>query len=173
MCCSKPSTGSSEPLTHLHVALDAAVVDEGDTNLSGATAEITHGEQPGDALAVGIPLAGTGITVVEDGSHGRLVLAGDAPISTYVDVLHSLQLNTETQGLRNLTFTVTDTLGHQSDPAVVHANLISAGPGAGTDGNNILTGTSGNDASPAAAATTSCSACRATTCSTAASATTS
>ncbi len=135
----QPSTGSSAPLTNLHVALDAAVTDD-DPNLKGATAEITHGEQPGDALLVGIPLAGTGINLVEDGSHGRLVLAGDAPIATYVDVLHSIQLHTETQGLRDLTFTVTDDHGNQSDPAVVHANLTTAGAQAGDDHDNILIG---------------------------------
>ena len=43
-------------------------------------------------------LAGTGITLVEDGSHGELVLAGVAPISTYVDVLHSIQLTPRRRG---------------------------------------------------------------------------
>ncbi len=140
----QPSTGSSAPFTNLHIALDAAVTDD-DPNLAGLTAKITGGEQPGDALLVGLPLAGTGISVVEDGSNGDLVLAGSAPISTYVDVLRSLQLHTETQGLRDLTFTVTDEQGNQSDPAVVHANLVSVGPGAQTPGDDILTGTAGND----------------------------
>jgi Ca2+-binding RTX toxin-like protein len=140
----QPSTGSSAPFTNLHIALDAAVTDD-DPNLAGLTAKITGGEQSGDALLVGLPLAGTGISVVEDGSNGDLVLAGSAPISTYVDVLRSLQLHTETQGLRDLTFTVTDEQGNQSDPAVVHANLVSVGPGAQTPGDDILTGTSGND----------------------------
>ena len=143
----QPSTGSTAPLTHLGVALDAAVTDD-DANLKGATAEITHGQQPGDALLVG-SLAGTGITLVDDGSHGKLVLAGVAPISTYVDVLHSIQLNTKTEGLRDLTFTVTDDHGNQSNPAVVHANLTTAGALAGNDDDNILIGDHGgvvNDA---------------------------
>ena len=140
----QPSTGSSAPLTNLHIALDAAVTDD-DPNLSGATAAIIHGQQPGDELLVGIPLAGTGITVVEDAAHDQLVFSGDAPISTYVDVLHSLQLHTETQGLRDLAFTVTDAQGNQSDQAVVHANLVSVGPGAQTPGDDVLTGTGGND----------------------------
>ncbi len=142
----QPSTGSSAPLTNLHVALDAAVTDD-DPGLSGATARITGGEQPGDALLVGIPLTGTGITLVQDGSHGDLVLAGNAPISTYVNVLHSIQLHTETQGVRDLTFTVTDQHGNQSDPAVVHANLTTAGAQFGDQLDNILVGDPGvNDA---------------------------
>ena len=157
----QPSTGSTAPLTHLGVALDAAVTDD-DANLKGATAEITHGQQPGDALLVG-SLAGTGITLVDDGSHGKLVLAGVAPISTYVDVLHSIQLNTKAEGLRDLSFTVTDGHGNQSDPAVVHANLTTAGALAGNDNDNILIGDHGGGSttrSRAATATTSCSAWR-------------
>ncbi len=139
----QPETGNGQPNIDLHLALTPAVTDD-DLNLIGATAEITHGEQPGDALVAG-SLAGTGISLVEDGSHGRLVLAGDAPISTYLDVLRNIQLHTETQGLRDLTFTVTDEHGNQSQPAVVHANLITLGPGAETGGNDILIGTDGND----------------------------
>jgi Ca2+-binding RTX toxin-like protein len=142
----QPSTGSSAPETHLRVALDAAVTDD-DPGLTRAVAQIAHGQQPGDTLTVGVPLTGTGLTLVEDGSHGRLVLAGDAPISTYVDVLHSIQLNTQTEGLRELAFTVTDEHGNQSAPALVDANLTTAGAQFGNGSDNILIGeTNVNDA---------------------------
>jgi hypothetical protein len=139
----QPEAGNGQANVDLHLALNPTITDD-DVNLTGATADITHGAQPGDALSVG-SLAGTGINLVEDGSHGHLVLAGDAPISTYLDVLRSIQLNTGTQGLRDLTFTVTDEHGNQSAPVVLHADLITAGPGAETAGNDILIGTSGND----------------------------
>ncbi len=142
----QPSTGSGAPLVHLNLALTAAISDD-DPNLGGLTANVTGGEQPGDALLIDRSLAGTGITLVEDGSHGDLVLAGSAPIATYADVLRHIQLHADTEGARDITFTVTDDHGNQSDPAVVHANLTTAGAQFGDDGDNILVGDPGvNDA---------------------------
>jgi hypothetical protein len=113
----QPNTASSLDFVNLDVALDATVVDD-DPTLSGLSAEITGGAQPGDALRVGIPLDGTGIMLVEDGSSGRLVLAGDAPIATYVDVLRNIQLDATTPGVRDISFTVTDGRGAESAPAL-------------------------------------------------------
>jgi Ca2+-binding RTX toxin-like protein len=135
----QPNTGSSLDFVDLKVAVDATVVDD-DPSLSGASAEITAGAQPGDALHVGIPLDGTGIALVEDGSSGRLVLAGDAPIATYVDVLRSIQLDTDTQGVRDISVTVTDTRGAESEPGVVHVNLTTAAAEFGTPNDDILIG---------------------------------
>jgi Ca2+-binding RTX toxin-like protein len=85
--------------------------------------------------------------LVEDGSSGRLVLAGDAPIATYVDALRSIQLDATTQGVRAISFTVTDARGAESDPAVVQVNLTTVGAQFGTRGDDILIGEAGvNDA---------------------------
>jgi Ca2+-binding RTX toxin-like protein len=135
----QPNTASSLDFVNLDVALDATVVDD-DPTLSGLSAEITGGGQPGDALRVGIPLDGTGIMLVEDGSSGRLVLAGDAPIATYVDVLSSIQLDATTPGVRDISFTVTDGRGAESAPALVHVNLTTAAAEFGTPGDDILIG---------------------------------
>jgi Ca2+-binding RTX toxin-like protein len=85
--------------------------------------------------------------VIEDGSSGRLVLSGVAPIADYVDALSGIKLNAAVQGLREITFTVTDPGGAESDPAVVRVNLTTAGAEFGNQDDNILIGQIGvNDA---------------------------
>ena len=139
----EPSTGSSLDFVDLDVAVDAAVVDD-DANLSGAVAEITLGEQAGDALRVDLP-AGSAISVVEDGSSGRLVLAGEASLADYVAALRSIQLGAAAEGLREITFTVADARGAESLPAVVRVNLTTAGAQFGDENDNILIGEVGVD----------------------------
>jgi Ca2+-binding RTX toxin-like protein len=139
----EPSTGSSLDFVDLNVAVDAAIVDD-DLNLSGAVAEITSGEQAGDALLVDLP-PGSAINVVEDGSSGRLVLSGLAPIADYVDALSSIKLGAAAEGLREITFTVADPAGAESDPAVVRVNLTTAGAEFGDQDDNILLGQPGVD----------------------------
>jgi Ca2+-binding RTX toxin-like protein len=122
-------------------------VADDDPNLSGAVVRITSGQQAGDALLVGTPLDGSGITLVEDGLPGRLVLAGEAPVATYVDVLRSIELDAATEGLREITFRVTDARGAESEPATVTVNLTTAGADFGGPGDDILLGEPGvNDA---------------------------
>ena len=68
------------------------------------------------------------------------MLSGKAPIATYVEALRSIQLDAAVEGVRDITFTVADRHGGVSDPAVVHANLTTAGAQFGDDDDNILIG---------------------------------
>ena len=141
----EPSTGSSLEFVDLNIAVDATVADD-DANLSGAVAEITAGEQAGDRLLVDLP-PGSAITVVEDGASGRLVLAGIAPIADYVDALRSIQLGAAGEGVREITFSVADERGAESEPATVRVDLTTAGAEFGDADDNILLGEPGvNDA---------------------------
>jgi Ca2+-binding RTX toxin-like protein len=139
----EPSTGSSLDFVDLGVAVDAAITDD-DLNLRGAVAEITGGKQAGDALLLDLP-PGSAIRVVEDGSSGRLVLASEAPIADYVAALRATQLDAATEGLREITFRVTDARGAESDPGVVRVNLTTAGAEFGDQADNILIGEPGVD----------------------------
>jgi Ca2+-binding RTX toxin-like protein len=151
----EPGTRPSIDFVQLNLALDADISDADDTDLGGAAVQIASGFQLGDALALGVPLAGTGITLVEDGSNGSLVLDGDAPISTYVSLLRSLQLDPAGEGVRQLAFTVEDVRGQVSNPVIVRVNLTTAGAGAGDDeddnligqpgANDFIAGRGGND----------------------------
>ncbi|HEX5079790.1 MAG TPA: Ig-like domain-containing protein, partial [Geminicoccaceae bacterium] len=68
------------------VAPDIEITDTDSGNLSGATVAVISGD-PADNLVITQSLAGTGITALEDGSAGRIVLEGDAPIATYETIL--------------------------------------------------------------------------------------
>jgi Ca2+-binding RTX toxin-like protein len=124
----------------LNVALNPMITDD-DPNLAGATAEITRGALPGDALLAGA-LAGTGITVSSESTDTRLVLEGRAPIDSYLDALRNIQLSADEQGLRELTFRVEDQRGAVSDPVRVRVDLTTEGADFGDDDDNILTGLS-------------------------------
>jgi len=128
------------------VAPDLQIADPDGGNLSRAVVEIISGQSPVDALAITAPLAGTGITTVEDGSDGRVVLEGDAPISTYESVLRSIVLQAgDTLGVREISVQVEDPQGATSE-AVVSLDFSTADLVAGTNGDDpSLRGTSGSD----------------------------
>ena len=130
------------------VAPDLQIADPDGGNLSRAVVEIISGQSAVDVLAITAPLAGTGITAVEDGSDGRVVLEGDAPISTYETILRSIVLQAgETLGVREISLQVEDPQGATSDPAQVSLDFSDADLVIGSNGDDSsLQGTAGTDA---------------------------
>jgi Ca2+-binding RTX toxin-like protein len=128
------------------VAPDLEISDTDSGNLGGATVEIVAGN-PADTLVIGESLAGTGITAVEDGSAGRVVLEGDASVATYETILRSITLQAGgTAGERVVSVQVVDDQGAASDPAEVRFDFSVASQVVGTDGSDpSLEGTAGND----------------------------
>ena len=110
-------------------------------------------------------LAGTGITALEDGSAGRVVLEGDAPVATYETILRSITLQAGgTLGERVISVQVVDDEGAASDPAqisfdfsaatlgdrrrrlrAVPAGTVDTDPISGRGGDDQLFGLEGND----------------------------
>jgi Ca2+-binding RTX toxin-like protein len=141
-----PVVRSSLDFIDVGIALDATV-DDDDDMMAGAVATITGGMQAGDRLLLALALEGTGITLVEDGSTGRLELAGTAALETYVAALRSIQLAAEEEGVREIEFTITDARGATSAPVTVIADLTTAFSEIGTAGDDRLIGQSDiNDA---------------------------
>ena len=130
------------------VAPDLDIADPDGGTLSRAVVEIISGQSPVDALAITAPLAGTGITAVDDGSNGRVVLEGDAPINTYESILRSIVLQAgDTLGVREISIQVEDEQGAPSEPAVFSLDFSAADLVAGTNGDDpSLRGTSGTNA---------------------------
>jgi Bacterial Ig domain/RTX calcium-binding nonapeptide repeat (4 copies) len=131
-----------------NVAPDLEIADPDGGNLSRAVVEIISGQSAVDALAITAPLAGTGITAVEDGSDGRVVLEGDAPISTYESVLRSIVLRAgDTLGEREISVQVEDEQGTPSQAAVFSLDFSDVDLVIGGNGDDpSLRGTSGTDA---------------------------
>ena len=143
----EPSTVTSLDFLTFKVAADATIEDIDDANLAGATVEITDGFQPGDALVVGMPLDGTGVSLIADPSGRGLALVGEAPVARYQDILRSIELDPAAEGVREVTFEVADARGALSEPATVTVNLTPLGAQFGDDEDNILEGEFGvNDA---------------------------
>jgi Ca2+-binding RTX toxin-like protein len=108
---------------------------------------ISGGFQPNDALLVGLPLEGTGVTLIADPSGQSLQLVGAAPVATYQEILRSIELDPAGEGAREITFQVTDARGALSQPVTVTVNLTPQGAQFGDDTDNILQGEFGvNDA---------------------------
>ena len=143
----EPSTVTSLDFLTFKVAADATIEDIDDADLGGATVAITGGFQPDDALLVGMPLDGTGVRLIADPSGQSLELVGDAPVATYQDILRSIELDPAGEGVREITFQVTDARGAPSGPVTVTVNLTPQGAQFGDDDDNILEGEFGvNDA---------------------------
>jgi len=119
--------------------LDPVITDD-DDNLNGATAEITRGLE-GDALLVG-SLADTSITLSPDSTGTKLVFEGVAPIDTYLEVLRTIRLDADVEGLRELTFRIEDERGALSDPVRIRVDLSTQFAEFGGDGDDILIGQS-------------------------------
>ncbi|HEX5080324.1 MAG TPA: type I secretion C-terminal target domain-containing protein, partial [Geminicoccaceae bacterium] len=130
--------------------------DPDSSNLSGATVALAPGH-PEDHLVITESLAGTGLTALEDGSAGRIVLDGDAPIATYETILRSIVLQAGgTLGERVVSVQVVDDEGAASTPAqarfdfsaaslVVDNDMTPDSRLEGGDGTDLFSGRSGND----------------------------
>jgi Ca2+-binding RTX toxin-like protein len=150
------------------VTPDLDISDPEGGNLSGATVEIVSGQSGVDTLVIGESLAGTGVTALEDGSAGRVVLDGIAPVATYEAILRSISLQAGgTLGERVVSVQVVDEEGAASPPAQISFDFSDATlladdddtpdstlevvPSDGTDlisgrgGNDTLLGGAGND----------------------------
>jgi Ca2+-binding RTX toxin-like protein len=143
----EPSTLTSLDFLTFRVAADATIEDVDDANLAGATIAITEGFQPDDALLVGMPLDGTGVTLSADPSGRSLELVGEAPVATYQEILRSIELDPAGEGEREITFQVVDARGAASEPVTVAVDLTRQGAQFGDERDNILEGEFGvNDA---------------------------
>jgi Ca2+-binding RTX toxin-like protein len=127
------------------VVPELEISDTDSGNLSGATVEIVSGN-PADQLVIRESLAGTGVTALEDGSAGRVVLEGDAPIATYETILRSITLQAGgSLGERVVSVQLIDDEGAASDPAQVAFNFSGVGQVVGNGGANTLAGGDGTD----------------------------
>jgi hypothetical protein len=129
------------------VAPDLEISDADSANLSRATVEITSGNSGVDRLVITESLDGTGITALEDGSAGRVVLEGDASVAVYETILRSVTLQAGgTLGERVVSVQVFDDEGDPSAPAQVTFDFSAAGQAIGTaGGDDPLEGTAGSD----------------------------
>ena len=141
-----PATVSSLPFVNVDIAVDATIVDADDVNLTQAVVDIGTGEQVGDRLSVTTSLEGTGITLAEDGSAGRLVLEGTAPLETYQEILRGLELQFgDGDSEREIAFTVTDEAGNSSNTEIVTISPTSLTANIGTDAGETIAGENGAD----------------------------
>jgi len=141
-----PNAVSSLPFVNVDIAIDATVVDADDVNLSRAVIEVTNGAVSGDTLALVTSLDGTGITLVEDGSGGRLVLEGTGSIADYQNALRGLQFGFgDGDGEREISFQVTDEAGNASNTEIVSLSPSVFDADIGTDGDDTLAGEDGVD----------------------------
>jgi Bacterial Ig domain/RTX calcium-binding nonapeptide repeat (4 copies) len=141
----EPSAVSSLDFLTFKVAPNATLADVDDANLARATVAITSGFQPDDALLVGLPLDGTGVSLVDDPSGQGLELVGEAPLATYQEILRSIELDPAGRGIREITFEVEDARGASSGPVTVTVDLTSQGTIGADDRDDILEGDFGVD----------------------------
>jgi hypothetical protein len=129
------------------VAPDLEVSDADSANLSRATVEIVSGNSGVDRLVITESLDGTGITALEDGSAGRVVLEGDASVAVYETILRSVTLQAGgTLGERVVSVQVFDDEGDPSAPAQATFDFSAVGQVIGTaGGDDPLEGTAGSD----------------------------
>jgi Ca2+-binding RTX toxin-like protein len=136
------------------VTPDLEISDTDSGSLSGATVAIVSGD-PADALLITAPLAGTGITALEDGSDGQIVLEGVAPVETYETILRSVMLQAGgSLGERVVSVEVVDDEGASSAPAQVTFDFSDVGlvvdgndstTLSGTDDVDLISGRGGDD----------------------------
>jgi Ca2+-binding RTX toxin-like protein len=122
----------------VRVALDAAITDSDDANLSQALVGLNG--QPGDALVFDGALAGTGVAVTTS-TATSLVFAGLAPIQVYEQILEGVVLEpAPISGVRQIGITVFDGQGAANDPFLLSVDLSGSGAVAGTPGDDLLVG---------------------------------
>lgn len=136
-----PTIEPSLEFVQVEVLTDLTIADPDDTNLSRAVVEIGEGLQPGDVLSLGDLPIDPGITVVEDGSSGRLLLEGIAPIAAYEEALRGVQFDPgQSEGERTISVTVEDEQGAPSLAAPVIVDVGSTNAELGTSGDDVLVG---------------------------------
>jgi hypothetical protein len=141
-----PEAVSSLPFVNVDIAIDTTIVDADDVNLTRAVVEIANGASPGDTLTLTSSLEGTGISLIEDGASGRLVLEGTGSIEDYQNALRSLQFGFgEGDGERGISFQVTDEAGNVSNTEIVTISPSELTADIGTDGDDTLAGANGVD----------------------------
>jgi Ca2+-binding RTX toxin-like protein len=141
-----PGTVSSLPFVNVDIALDATIEDADDVNLVRAVIEIGQGASSGDTLSMTASLDGTGITLVEDGSNGRLVLEGTGSIQDYQNALRGLQFGFGSgDGDREVSIQVVDEAGNASNTEIVTISPTNLTADIGTDGDDTLAGENGAD----------------------------
>jgi Ca2+-binding RTX toxin-like protein len=141
-----PGTVSSLPFVNVDIALDATIEDADDVNLVRAVIEVGQGASPGDTLAMTASLDGTGITLVEDGSSGRLVLEGTGTIEDYQNALRGLQFGFGSgEDEREVSIQVVDEAGNASNTEIVTISPTNLTADIGTDGDDTLAGENGVD----------------------------
>ncbi len=139
-----PGTVSSLPFVNVDIALDATIEDADDVNLVRAVVEIGEGASPGDTLSMTASLDGTGITLVEDGSGGRLTLEGTGSIEDYQNALRGLQFGFGSgEGDREVSIQVVDEAGNASNTEIVTISPTNLTADVGTDGDDTLAGDNG------------------------------
>ena len=139
-----PGTVSSLPFVNVDIAIDATITDADDVNLVRAVVEISDGVQPGDALSLTSSLDGTGISLIEDGSSGRLVLEGTGSVEAYQQALRGLQFGFGSgEGEREISIQVTDEAGNDSNTEIVTISPTDLTADIGTEGDDTLAGENG------------------------------
>ncbi|WGF87656.1 Ig-like domain-containing protein [Marinivivus vitaminiproducens] len=126
----------SSVLVNLTGDLGVEITDSDSANMSFARVQLTNGAQEGDALVFdgytvgqdGQVLDGSGNATglsVSQNSGGTLDLTGSAPIDTYEQVLSAVRLSADVDapGAREVSLTVLDDQGAQSQPAGVTFNV--------------------------------------------------
>lgn len=141
-----PQAVSSLPFVNVEIAVDASIVDTDDANLIKAVIDISKGAQTGDLLEVTTALEGTGIALTEDGTAGRLVLEGTAPVETYQEILRGLTFQFgDGEGERELSFEVVDEAGNSSNTEIVTLSPTNLTADVGTEGDDTIAGENGVD----------------------------
>ncbi|MEM9628350.1 MAG: type I secretion C-terminal target domain-containing protein [Pseudomonadota bacterium] len=139
-----PDAVSSLPFVNVDIAIDTTIDDVDDVNLTRAVVEISSGAEPGDVLELTSSLEGTGITLVEDGSAGRLVLEGTGSIADYQEALRGLQFGFGSgDGEREISFQVVDEAGNASNTEIVTISPTALTADIGTEGDDTLAGEDG------------------------------
>jgi len=142
----------TETVAPVSIAPEFALDDDSDI-LSGAEIAITDGFISGDTLQTG-NLEGTGIAIAEqaiDEATGlyKLILEGDASVEAYEAALGSVHLINDkgeiNAGTREVSITVTDVEGLESDSATTSATILPTNIVTGSAATDQITGTSGND----------------------------
>lgn len=145
-------TAVVETVAPVNVASGIELSDDSQT-LSEATLEIIGGFVTGDVLQAG-DLEGAGIAVTEQGFDEtagvyRLTLSGDASVEDYEAAIASVQLTSDdgsaNAGVRDISISVTDTAGLESDAATVSVSIESANVINGSDNADVIAGTTGSD----------------------------
>ncbi len=141
-----PAAVSSLPFVNLEIAVDATIVDADGDNLVKAVVDISNGAGSGDLLTITTSLDGTGITLTEDGTAGRLVLEGTAPVETYQEILRGLKFQFgDGEGERELSFNVVDEAGNSSNTEIVTLSPTNLTAEVGTDAGETIAGENGVD----------------------------